>query len=54
MTPRGIGAHQNTIVSNLIRTFSFVWIGMIYLKKGYNRKSIIYKQILYFYNLMEF
>ena len=32
MTPRGVGAHQNTIVSNLIRTFSFVWIGMINLK----------------------
>ena len=28
---------------------------MINLKnKGLNRKSIIYKQILYFYNLMEF
>ena len=34
MTPRGVGAYQNTIVSNLIRTFSFVWIGMINLRKG--------------------
>ena len=23
MTPRGVGANQNTIVSNLIRTFFF-------------------------------
>jgi len=34
MTPRGVGANQNTIVSNLIRTFSFVWVGMINLKNG--------------------